>query len=957
MTPNKQLSDVYLKALPGELRAFVINAWKTFHEHPDAKAVTTTPSFLTELIKVWAVSPWVAENCVREPQLLEDLQSSGDLDSADRRIDYARDLAHQLELIDSEIALMQILRRFRNREMIRIAWRDIAAKTSIDETLLDLSALAEGCLQTALDWLYEQACRQKSTPLLENGDTQRPVVLAMGKLGAWELNFSSDIDLIFAYPEDGTLMDKQETSYAEFFTRICQKLVRILDAVIEGGFVFRVDTRLRPYGASGPLIISFDAMESYYQSQAREWERYAMIKARPVAGDLTAGEKLQEILRPFVYRRYLDYSTLAELRELKRKITLDLQRKDRTENVKLSPGGIREIEFIGQAFQLIRGGRDKTLQQRQIINVLQTLDELDQLPTQVVEKLVTGYRFLRQVENRIQQYGDRQTHELPVEANQRLSLAFGCGFDDWDSFKDYLDKVRDDVHGAFQQVFESPQSDSEPGDADLVWNQNDDETRWQAATHLGYDDAHLAIDVLDKFRGAGSFKRLTAKGAESVDRLIPLILGAAVVTENKETTLQRILDLIEAIASRQTYLSLLVENPLALSQLVKLAAASPWILAYIAAAPLLLDELLDPRTLYSPPTKQQLQGEIDQRIHTTDLSDLEYLMSELRHFKQSNVLRVAAADISGVIPLMIVSDHLTEIAEIVVDKVLALAWTILTDRHGPPPDAKNTTPSGFSIIGYGKLGGIELGYGSDLDLVFLHDNASQDQQTTGEKPIDCAQFYARLGQRIIAIMNTKMLSGALYDIDMRLRPSGNAGLLVSTLGAFEAYQNSQAWTWEHQALIRARFIAGDSKVADRFKEIRDSVLTKPRQLDTLRNDVVEMREKMRRNLAAKETGVFDLKQGIGGIGDIEFIVQFGVLSLSNTHQKLVEYTDNVRLLEELAKADFIVADEATLLKNAYCEFRDRTHRAALENKKAVVAEDEYRDLRAGVAEIWQKLLG
>ena len=944
-------------SLPAEIGPSVSVSWSDFGERVATLGLTipSESSLLESLGLVWTSSRFVMEHCLRDPSMLLNLSDSGDLYSASVRSEY-RSRLQQLEWSD-EATLMSALRRFRTREMVRIAWRDIAGWSDLDETLSDLSALAEVCLQVAIDDLFERMCDRQGTPLLGGGRPQKPVVLGMGKLGAWELNFSSDIDLMFAYPEEGVLPGRRNMSYGEFFTKLCRKLVKVIDTATEDGFVFRVDLRLRPFGDSGPLIMSFDAMESYYQGQAREWERYAMIKARPVAGDPVAGRQLQAMLRPFVYRRYLDYRAFGELRELKFQITRELQRKDRLNNIKLGPGGIREIEFIAQVFQLIRGGRNKALQERQVQKVLAILGRESLLPGAVVDKLIDSYRLLRRVENRLQEYADCQVHDLPEQPDQHIRLALSLGYEEWDAFAQTLSCVRDQVQNVFEQVFESPQSESGHGDADLLWAGSPADEHLQAtAASLGYKQPEPVLRILADFRKAYPIKRLTASGSQYLDKLMPMLLGAAGTSDNPETALKRILDLIEAIAGRTVYLSLLVENPLALSQLVKLATASPWIVAHIARFPLLLDELLDPRTLYAPLSKEALETELEKRLAAIDHDDLEQQIIELGQFKQAQVLRVAAADIMGVIPVMVVSDYLTEIAEVILNRVLMLAWGQLAKKYGVPPGERADQVSGFGMIGYGKLGGMELGYGSDLDLVFLYSGDKGDAMTDGGKPIGCAQFYARLGQRIIHILTANMLSGVLYEVDMRLRPSGNAGLLVSHLDAFDRYQHNEAWTWEHQALVRARFVAGAMSIAEKFGKIRRIILTTPRDPLSLRKDVNTMREKMRTSLAKNEPGMFDLKQGPGGIADIEFIVQYGVLCCAKDHPELIRLTDNIGLLELLSDTGFMSAEESDVLKEAYCRYRDKGHRTALQGKSALVLEESIKVLRSRVQKIWQKFM-
>lgn len=938
-----------LNALPEPLKPSVILAWSDFSGKSEGRAL---PGELAEsLPRVWAASPFIAGHCARRPEVLFDLADSGRLVRSNGAGECGDLLRGAMEGIGNEAGLMAVLRRFRNREMIRIAWRDIAGWATLDETLRDVSLLAELCVQESLDFLFRQACSLRGTPLNRTGQPQSLVVLGMGKLGAWELNFSSDIDLIFAYRDEGVLPDKKETSYSEFYTRLARSLIKVLDSVTEDGFVFRIDTRLRPFGDSGPLVMNFDAMEAYYQAQAREWERYAMVKARTIAGDLAAGRDLEEFLRPFVYRRYLDFRALGELRDLKQKISVELQRKDRQENVKLGPGGIREIEFIGQAFQLIRGGHEKRLRERGIRVVLDALCELNLLPGEAVATLQHAYGYLRTVENRLQQYADRQTHDLPVSPPERLAIAFALGHSDWESFKSELDTVRAEVHGVFLQVIAPSESD----DRETLPLDGDPEKLAATLRTLGWTNAEAAAELLQRFQTSRAVRNLTPRGEAELKRLLPILVGATARADGPVETLERLLALLEAIASRNVYLTLLAENLPALAQLVKLAAASPWIVHHIARFPLLLDELLDPRSLYTPLSRAELERELQRKLESVDANDLEQLMICLRRFKQANVLRVAAADLSGAIPIMVVSDYLTWTAEVLVEETMRQAWRTTAEKHGVPPGARIAEPDGFAVIAYGKMGGIELGYGSDLDLVFLYDGSDM-APTSGDKPVTTAEFFSRVAKRIIHLLTTKTPAGMLYEVDLRLRPSGSSGLLVSRVDAYENYQMQSAWTWEQQALCKARCVAGDPGVAAKFAAIREKSLGRPRDTAALRTEVREMREKMRENLGAGNAVLFNVKHDFGGIVDIEFLVQFGVLSGAHQRQELTEWTDVVRQLDSLAAAGFLVPDDAGFLRQAYCRFRERTHRAALQEVSTVVPADEFPELRARVQQIWRDVM-
>ena len=909
----------------------------------------------SSIIHVTCCSQFTREYCLRNSAMLINLAQTKDLLSDQRRHSYNQ--AIDLEKIDSEAALMKQLRQCRNREMVRIAWRDLAGWAELDETLHDLTALAETCIQTALDFLYQQACDRRGTPLSKEGSAINIVVLGMGKLGAWELNYSSDIDLIFAYAEDGTLNDRKKTSYGEFFTRICRSLVKVLDEITADGFVFRTDIRLRPFGDSGPIIMTFDGMENYYMTQAREWERYAMIKARQVAGDFQSGEKLTAMIKPFVYRRYLDYGAFEELRSLKYQITQELMRKDRIENVKLGPGGIREIEFIGQAFQLIRGGQESQLQQKSILTILSVLDNLDLMSTEDVKTLTSAYQYLRKVENHIQQYQDKQTHDLPTEPKVQAILAYSMGYAEWTPFKQYLDGIRNKVHAIFDTVFSLSDNEQEQKKSNEIWSgSTDDNLLLDYLSRYGFTDCNTTLSSIQSFKKTPSVSRLSTKGMGVLDRLIPSVVEALQGTDNQDQTIKRILTLFESVAGRNVYLSLLAENADALKQFIILVSASPWISEYLALYPILFDELLDARSLYEPLQKEDLVKQLAEELKTVGQQDVEELMIKLRQFKHVNVLKVAAADIMGAIPLMVVSDYLTYIAEVILEQVIDRAWAMLTDKHGCPPNTNQST-KGFAILGLGKLGGFELGYGSDLDMVFLYDGHDVNTMTEGKKPLSCTQFYVRLGLKIRLILETKMLSGMVYEVDLRLRPSGNSGLLVTYVKSYESYLKNEAWTWEHQALVRGRFIAGDTHLQQQFNHIRQTILTLPRKFNELKIEVREMREKMRESLAPKKNTVFHIKHSKGGIADIEFIVQFAVLAKASENDNLVAYTDNTRLLDELALDGFLSKDDAEILKSAYCQYRDTGHKLVLQGKNLEISTDEFVETRDQVSQLWHQLMG
>jgi glutamate-ammonia-ligase adenylyltransferase len=918
-----------------------------------------------EMLRVWAASRFVAFAARHDPGQFRALLASGDLDRVYGPGEMAARVGGAVQGCDSEPGLMRALRRLRGREMLRIAWRDLSGSAGLDETLRDLTELAEHCVDRALDWAYDQACRRHGVPRNAAGEAQRMVVLGMGKLGGGELNFSSDIDLMFAYPDKGATDGRRGLENSQFFIRLGQRLIRLLNEPTQDGIVFRVDMRLRPFGEAGPLVASFDAMEDYYQEHGRDWERYALIKARAIAGDLPAGESLIQRLRPFIYRRYLDFGAIEALRKMKTMINDEIRRRALGDNIKLGAGGIREVEFIGQAFQLIRGGRDTDLQQRSIQRVLRVLGGKGLLPQHAVEKLLAAYRFLRRSENRLQMRDDRQTHVLPTEVAERERLAFAMGYPDWAGYLRQLEVHRLDVRSEFDRVFASPQletpgAEGEEGPSGVLntlWRGGLDPAQARGALEqAGFREPGEAHAALERFRAGRAYRLNTPLGRARLDRLMPLLISAAGQSTDPDAVLPRLLALLEAIAQRSVYMALLVENPLALSQLVRLTAASAWIAEYLTHHPILLDELLDPRALYAPLDKAGLARELKEQLGHVPEHDLEGQMERLREFKQANVLRMAAADVTGVLPLMQVSDQLTWIAEVVLAQVSELCETQLARRYGRPRCSVDgqAYPPGFAIIGYGKLGGIELGYGSDLDIVFLHDSMGEAQHTDGARAVDNGVFFARLGQRIIHMLTAYTPAGILYEVDARLRPSGKSGLLVSPLQAFESYQRTEAWTWEHQALVRARMVVGGPRMGEAFARIRREILTQARDLGALRKAVREMRARMWEELGSASESRFDIKHDPGGITDIEFMVQYSVLAHAHAHPALCEYTDNIRILDGLAQCALIPAHDAQALKDIYRLYRDRVHALSLQGAPSMVSAAEFREQRDRVRRLWRE---
>ncbi|KPK70706.1 MAG: hypothetical protein AMJ84_07400 [Acidithiobacillales bacterium SM23_46] len=919
--------------------------------------------------RVIAASDFVGQQCLRTPGLLGDLVGSGDLARAYERGELAGRVRSAVAQVDAEDALMRALRVSRQREMVRIAWRDLAGWASLNETLSALSELADASLDATLGFLHSNFIARHGIPRGESSKApQRLVVLGMGKLGGRELNFSSDIDLIYSYPEEGET--ERGLSNHEFFVRLGQALIRLLNENTAEGFVFRVDMRLRPNGASGPLALSFDAMEHYYQTHGREWERYALLKARIVAGDGKAGAELLARLKPFVFRKYLDFGAIESIRSMKAMIAREVERRSLQSNVKLGPGGIREIEFIAQALQLVRAGREPQLQEPTLLKVLPLLAAAGHITEHDARDLSDAYVFLRNTEHRLQMAADRQTQVLPADEAERVRLAFASGFGDWPSFDKALARHRRRVDEVFAQMFVAPQGEAEPaGEPGLqaVWQSAIGRERAASIlTQAGYTDAEAVLTLLDGLRSGGAYVAFSAEGRARMDRLMPLLLGAVGLTPDPDTTLVRIAHLIEAIGRRSTYLALLVENPMALSQLVKLCAASPWIASWIASHPILLDELLDPASLYAPPDSDALRDELRSRLASIPADDLELQMEVLREYRHGNVLRVAAADIAaapsraegarpvgaGLAPEQ-VGAHLAWIAEAVLGESLALAHQTLMERHGEPNCPDSDRRPGFAVIGYGKLGSLELGYASDLDIIFLYEGC-EEGATDGQRSLPNETFFARLGQRLIHILTTRTPGGILYEVDMRLRPSGKSGPLVASLATFDTYQRTQAWTWEQQALVRARPVAGDPAVAAAFERIRQEILCLERDPEKLRREVAEMRARMTEaHTGARDPEYFDLKHDRGGIVDIEFMVQYWVLRWAHAHPALTRDTDNIHILRALVEAGRLEPGQADRLINAYRRYLSMEHRTKLMERGSEVSRAELDDLPGEVQQLWR----
>ncbi|WP_258806467.1 bifunctional [glutamate--ammonia ligase]-adenylyl-L-tyrosine phosphorylase/[glutamate--ammonia-ligase] adenylyltransferase [Pseudidiomarina sp. CB1] len=872
--------------------------------------------------------------------------------------DYLPRLQQALAEVSDEATAQRLLRRHRKQWFAALAAADLTGQLPLRDMLEHLSAAADAFIIAARDWLYPRFTERYGTPLDHDGNAQPLWVLGMGKLGGRELNFSSDIDLIFCYPERGeTDHPRKPIETDVFFTKLVQGLMSLLDALTADGRVFRVDLRLRPFGQSGPVVTSLAALEYYYQEQGRDWERYAMVKARLIGADKASEQAFKDLLRPFVYRRYIDFSAIDALRKMKTLISQETKRQGVQNNIKLGPGGIREVEFIAQTFQLIRGGQQRQLQTQSLYQAYQVIAEQELLPAAAVKELLASYEFLRRVEHALQEYNDEQTQTLPDDHARQEALAAAFG-QSWQALVNAIQQAMARVHQHFQNVIGDNDSDDEDAGAlQLLWQDMvEDSTALDVLHDYGLDKqrAQLIWQHVNELRLEVRKRGSGPRGRKAMAKLVPVLVQRCLQLADAEVVLERVFTLLRRIMSRTAYVELLVENLGAREQLVKLCRASSWIAQHLANFPILLDELIDPQHLYELPELTDYRAIIDEyllRIPEQE-DDLEAQMNALRQARQSCQLKIAAADISGALPLMKVSDHLSYLAEAIIGAVVNLAWQQLTARHGCPPGC-SPSRMGFAVVAYGKLGGLELSYSSDLDLVFITDSDYQGE-TDGAKPLEVQQFYLRLAQRILHLFTTRTVIGTLYEVDMRLRPSGKAGLLVTRLSTYASYLQEDAWTWELQALVRARPVFGDQELCAAFQQLRQAQLRQTRNVTELAKQVVEMREKMRSHKEQRsEQHSFDLKQGVGGITDIEFLVQYLVLRFSTEHPALTTYTDNVRILEQAGQLEVMPAAQAQQLTEIYIREREWLHQLALDDRGSLTHQP-FADERSVVAKAWQE---
>jgi glutamate-ammonia-ligase adenylyltransferase len=914
-----------------------------------------------EVFSVWWASPFIRRVCVAQPQFLENLFIHGELHADYDEEKYQQLLNSAVENIESVELLQRQLRKTRLAAFARIAWRDIQQYTTVQQILYELSTFADVCIKSTLQWCFDWLQSRPYANEFVKALPQNIVIFALGKLGGQELNFSSDVDIVFAYNDEKGYTQEEAGKATEFYLKVVQLFIKVLTEQTQHGFVFRVDTRLRPFGNSGALLPSYSSIDQYFQTHGRDWERYAWMKARVIAGNMQAGEQFLQEITPFIYRRYLDFGAMQALREMKALVDTKARHSSAKENLKIGFGGIREIEFITQMFQLIYGGKDVSLQIRSTLQALQQLQSQGLLTPDWVGELTAAYLFLRKAENGLQLREDQQIHTLPIETTQQIQFAYLMNKPDWQVFYTEYKKHTNTVNTIYQLLLtgdtDVKETTHEENQFDKLWLQIDDSKYClNILNNIFADNAEHVYQQLNSFAQSSLIQKLTPVARGRLDKFIPIFLQQLLQQDESIVVFDRFLNILKKIAQRSTYVSLLIENKNKLSIIFSLIQVSPWIAQYLATHPLLLDEILSLDASYKPPSMVEMQQQLSAMM-SADI-DLEKYMENLREFKHSQVIQIAAADVVENYPIMKVSDHLSWLAETCINSAVQFAYQELLEKYGAPRcivGGQTYTPE-VLIVEYGKLGGLELGYGSDLDLVFLHNSMGEECETNGSKKIHNDIFFTRLVQRTIHILSTVTAGGKVFDTDLRLRPHGESGPVICSLHAYEKYLINDAWLWEHQALVRARAVTSSHALKDSFAKIRQKVLCQSRETHQVRASIIEMRDKMLSAKPASLNEVFDLKKDTGGVIDIEFIVQFLVLSNSDQYPQICEYTDNVRILDACAQVGLLKIQSAEELKEIYLKYRKYLHQLSLKLLPETVDGKVFAKQRATVQQYWTSLL-
>ncbi len=945
-----------------------------------------------ELRAVWAASDFVATACIGTPLLIYDLIVSGDLDQPYAPQVLTERIGASLKECENEEQLHTGLRKIRQREMVRMAWRDLCGMAEVEETMACVSELAQSCINQALVHHDVWLSKRYGQPQDENGQAAKMVVLGLGKLGGNELNYSSDIDLIFAYDRGGETVpidnhphtNKSGIDNQAYFIKLGQKTVTALDRITKDGFVFRTDMRLRPNGDSGALALSFSAMEHYYQTHGRNWERYALIKAKVVGGDVKVGAQLLSMLNPFIYRKYLDFGAFDSIREMKGMIERELKKKGIKQNIKLGWGGIREIEFLVQSHQLIRGGKEKMLQTQSLYQAITFLVEIEVIDQWAKNQLLEGYRFLRNTEHRLQMVADRQTQQLPETEFEQHRLAWSMGFENWSAYVEKLNQHRTNIDIQFKMILESNAQHSNPTDIQSqfidVWSGALGEQEVvNILQDAGFNQATSTPLLLREFRAGRLYQAFSSIERDRIDQLMPLALQHVAQHTGAERAIAAFVSVVEAIGRRTVYLSLLIENPIALGQLLHLCAASPWISSHIGNHPTILDELLDPLIYIANHNAQELYAELHHRLAQVDLHDEEMWIDTLREYHHAQVLRIAAADVSQMIKVGEVHHALTQLAEVLLQTIFCDAVQFAEKKFRSSPKQhthsgqiqitgqitpqnmdcheKNKPvdlPRGAGVIAYGKLASGELGYNSDLDLVVCYEKPEKTEFTDNS---EAEYFYNRVGRRFIHLLTTRTRSGILYQIDMRLRPSGRSGTLVASLAGFSDYQINSAWTWEHQALVRSRVVVGDAEFQRKFEAVRKAILCLKRENQQLKNDIIDMRRKMIDANCQSTKQVYDIKLDEGGIIDIEFLIQYWILRYANKYADLIIPRTTAECIDALIAHSIIDANTGKQLLTCYETYLRHSLDLKLMEQPVLIQQGMLLTERNAIKAIWNNVFG
>ncbi len=875
---------------------------------------------------VIGMSDFVAKVAQSQQDWFVSVMNDGSLDEHSADWGLSDELARLVGDVQEMDELKQILRKLRDRRQCWVVWRHVLGLASFEETTASVTSMADTLISAALGVVESWERKRQGIPIGEkSGKEQRMVVFGLGKLGGQELNLSSDVDLIFAFTEPGKTSSGQNSQ--NFFIRVGQRLIDALHTVTRDGFVFRVDMRLRAYGTSGPLAMHFPAMRRYLETEGRDWERYAYIKARPIAGDIKAGKEFLKSVQPFVYRQYMDFGSIESMRDIK---ALQDNRRD-ADDIKLGVGGIRDAEFSVQVQQLIRAGRQPSLRVPAFLDALAELGKLELFDEETVDQLEQAYRFFRHTEHSIQAEADRQTQRLPANDIGRLRLAISHGHGNYEQYIAELGRHRSNVEVIFDHllVIDGPEV------SENLWESRDNPDVFQRA---GFENPEKTLQELERLATARDRQSVSESARTRLNQLMPRFLDAVAHSTEPDNKIVHLLPILRDVLGRSTYLAFLRDNPSAMQRLIRLAGNSKWLAEQFRMRPMFIDMLHDASISVlanPPPERQELIEALGERLKP-DL-DEEMVLNELREFKERHVFHVVLGQSLGVLPLMLASDYLTFLAEAMLEHALKMSWQSLRERYA---SELSSSTDAFVVVGYGKLGGIELSPSSDLDLVFIHDMSNE-----------AVPFIHRLVRRLMSILTSRTYFGALYEIDMRLRPSGKAGPMVTSLPGFEHYQNQEAEVWEHQSLVRARAVAGDVELCGQFEQVRRKILCKERDRDFLREEILKMRNRMANHHDADE----DLKLGVGGVVDIEFMVQYIVLAFANQHPELTTYSDNIRILEIAGDCEVLDRDDADQLTWAYTALRAQMHQHMMDMSDKPLDEEIMKSYRETVNRIWEQM--